>query len=171
MPDTSPRCNSLTAIVAANRFSEVCYVSFNRIFRWDGQPAQPLYASRHPAAVRRFSRPEAPAYRHAVWDGDHVYPGRQPDRRRQRLGGQRYDCRTLDCAGVVEPRRAGLDLPALCAAHCRARITSRQCDQYPEQPHPGHRLGSARRAGGRAAVVAVRRAGAGGHSQPESRRP
>jgi hypothetical protein len=73
MLNTSLPCNSVTAIVAANRFNEVCYVSRDRIFRGHGQPAQPLYASRYSAVVCWLSRPEAPANRHAVRDGDDVY--------------------------------------------------------------------------------------------------
>ncbi len=123
MLNTSLPCNSVTAIVAANRFNEVCYVSRDRIFRGHGQPAQPLYASRYSAVVCWLSRPEAPANRHAVRDGSDVYTGRQSDHRCQRLGGQRDPCRTLACSGVVEPGSAGADLPVFCPACCRACVT------------------------------------------------
>jgi len=62
------------------------------------------------------------------------------------------------------------DLPVFCSACCGSCVTPWQCHQYSQHPHPWNRLGAARRAGGWAAVVALCRTCARGHSQSEYRR-
>ncbi|VTP68080.1 Uncharacterised protein [Leclercia adecarboxylata] len=171
MLNTFLPCNSVTAIVAVNRFNEVCYVSRDRIFRGMVSllspctlPVIPLFvllafaAQKHQLVAMLFGMVMMFTLVASLITvaSDWVVSAT--------LVGRWLALALLSLAALA------LIFPSFAQRIAGPAFTPWQCHQYSQHSYPWNRLGAACRAGGRAAVVALCRTCARGHSQSEYRR-